>query len=93
MEHERGKRVGSPGWDNVYRLVGQNSCRYVVLTILFAFVTGANTLAVLFGTRFLAHRNLVIMFWALPGSLICTSLFGYILVNALNELSRLVKQE
>jgi hypothetical protein len=93
MEQERGKRGCTPGWDNVYRLVGQNSCRYVVLTILFAFVAGANTLAVLFGTRFLPHRNLVIMFWALPGSLICTSLFGYILVNALNELPRLVKQE
>jgi hypothetical protein len=92
MEHELRQRGVTPGWDNVYKVVGQNACKYVVLTTLFAFLAGANTLSVLFGARFLPHQNLVIMVWALPGSLICTSLFGYILVKALSQLPHVAKQ-
>ncbi len=81
-------------WDRIPGVVAKYAVLYVILTLLYAFVAGAIVSAVFFGGRPLPHRNLVVMTWvALPGSLICTLQFGYVLIRVLSELARLAERK
>lgn len=79
-------------WDRIPGVVAKYAVLYVTLTLLYAFIAGAIVSAILFGGRPLPHRNLVAITWvALPGSLICTLQFGYVLMRVLRELARLAQ--
>jgi hypothetical protein len=80
-------------WDRIPGVVAKYAFLYVILTLLYAFIAGAIVSAVLFGGRPLHHRTLVAITWvALPGSLICTFQFGYVLMRVLRELARLAQR-
>lgn len=81
-------------WDRIRPVVEKHASAYVSLTLLYAFMAGASAAIVLFRSRILPDRSFAIICWiGLPSALICTFLFGYILVRVLSELARLPQYE